>query len=59
MLREFLRRLHIETYLKDARANRKETRVVVCLRLHKPHVANLTAARFTFAAFCSGHPATY
>jgi len=24
--------------------------------LHKPHVANLTATRFTFAVFCSGHP---
>jgi len=22
------------------------------IRLHKPHVANLTAARFTFAVFC-------
>jgi len=26
-IREFLRRLRIETYLKDARANRKETHV--------------------------------
>jgi len=49
MSREFLRRLRIKTYLKDARANRKEnTCGSLRLRLHKPHVANLTAAQFTF-----------
>jgi len=53
-VREFLRRLHIETYLKDACAYRKETQCgSLSLRLHKPHVTYLTAARFTFAVFCS------
>jgi len=34
---------------------RKHTCGSLRLRLHEPHVANLTAARFTFAVFCSGH----
>ena len=35
---------------------RKHTCDSLRLRLHKPHVAILTAARFTFAVFCSGQP---
>ena len=35
---------------------RKQTCGSLRLPLHKPHVAILTAARFTVAVFCSGHP---
>jgi len=42
-VREFLRRLRIETYLKDAIANRKETHaLVVCCASHVTAARNIS-----------------
>jgi len=53
-------RTHLRRYLEGARANRQEdTCGSLHLRLHKPLSDHLTATRFKFTVFCSGHPATY
>ena len=46
----------IATFRSPALTARKHTCGSLRLRLHKPHVAILTATRFTFVVFCCDHP---
>ena len=46
----------IATIRSPALTARKHTCDRLHLRLHKPHEAILTAARFTFTVFCTGYP---